>query len=64
MILHFLEFKEDNIDVDCYKCESVVSLNESLHDPYKVGLEEIKEFIKSKEKKITMNDILTEQDKQ
>lgn len=42
MILHFLEFKEDEINVECYNCESLVSSDESLSDSYKVGLEKIK----------------------
>lgn len=63
MILPFPEFKEDEIDVECYKCEFVVFSNESLHDSYIVGLENIGEFIKSKENKLMMRNILIEDDK-
>lgn len=62
MILPFLEFKEDEIDSDCCKCEYVISSDESLHDSYRIGLEKVKEFIKSKEDKL-MNNILTKEDK-
>lgn len=57
MILRFLEFKEEQIVVDCYNCESLVSSDESLSDWYKLGLEKIEEFIKSKENKLMMKDI-------
>ncbi|XP_052627222.1 uncharacterized protein LOC128133731 [Lactuca sativa] len=50
MILPFIELKEDEIDTDCYECESIVSSDE-VSDSYKIGLEKIEEHIKSKEHK-------------
>ena len=58
MILSFLELKEDEIDVECYKCESIAS-SYDVSDSYRVGLEKIEECIKSKEHKNMMKDILT-----
>ena len=57
MILHFLELKEDKIDVDCYKCESIVS-SEEISDAYKYGLERIETYIKSKDHKSMLKQIL------
>lgn len=48
-MIHFLEFKEEGTDVECYKCESLISSNDSLSDAYKVGLEKVEEFLKSKD---------------
>ena len=31
--------KEDEIDVECYRCESMVSSNESVGDSYNVRFE-------------------------
>lgn len=42
----------------------MLSSDESLHDSYRVGLEKIEEFIKSKENKLMMKNILTKDDKQ
>lgn len=53
----FLEYQDEEIDVECYKCES-------LSDSYRVGLEKIEEFFISKENKFMMKDLLTEEDKQ
>ena len=47
MVLPFLEFKEDEIDADCYKCEFIVSSNETS-DAYRIELDKIESFIKSK----------------
>lgn len=63
MILPSLELKDDEIDVDCYKCEYMVSSDKSLHETYRVRYENIEEFIKSKEKKLMIKDILTQDDK-
>ena len=60
MILPLLELKEDEIDVECYRCALVVSTNDSMSDAYKVGLEKIEEYSKSKENKNVMKNILTE----
>ena len=38
MILPFLELKEDEISVDCYRCESIVS-SDNVSDSYRIGLE-------------------------
>ena len=59
MILPFLEPKEDEIDVDCYKCESIVSSND-VSDSYKIGLDKIEAYIKSKEHKAMLKQILSE----
>lgn len=52
MNFHFLELKDDEIDVHWYKCESLISSDESLHESYKIGIEMIEEFIRSKAKKL------------
>ncbi|XP_052621094.1 uncharacterized protein LOC111908797 [Lactuca sativa] len=38
MILPFLELKEDEIDADCYKCESIISSDETS-EAYRIGLD-------------------------
>ena len=56
MILPFLEFKEDEIDDECYKCKSIVSSNH-VSDSYRVGFEKSEEYIKSKEHKNMLKDM-------
>ncbi|KAI3508867.1 hypothetical protein L1887_23887 [Cichorium endivia] len=58
MIFPFLEMKEDENDVDCYKCETIVS-SEDVSDSYRVGLEKIESYIQSKEHKIMLKEIFT-----
>nr|KAJ0226213.1 hypothetical protein LSAT_V11C100043120 [Lactuca sativa] len=62
MILPFLEFKEDEVDVDCYNCESIVSSYE-VSDAYRIGLDKIEFFIKSKDHKDMLRNLLDENDK-
>ncbi|XP_023766538.1 uncharacterized protein LOC111915062 [Lactuca sativa] len=62
MILPFLEFKEDEIDADCYKCEFIVSSDETS-DAYRIGLEKIEYFIKSKHHKDMLKNLLDENDR-
>ena len=50
MILPFFELKEDEIDAEAYNCESVVSSDE-VSPAYKIGLDKIESYIKSKEHK-------------
>ncbi|KAL7585167.1 uncharacterized protein LOC111912704 [Lactuca sativa] len=54
--------KEDEIDADCYNCECIVS-SEETSDAYKVGLERIENYIKSKDHKNTLKQLLDENDK-
>jgi len=63
MILPFLELNEDEIDVDGYKYESIVSSDESF-DSYRIRLEKIETFIKSKENKNMIQTILNDSDKE
>ena len=44
MIFPFLEFKNDEIDADCYKCESIVS-SDDVSDSYKIGQDKIEAYI-------------------
>lgn len=46
-MLPFFEFKEDEIDIVCYYCESLISYDESLSDAYRFGLEKVEEFLES-----------------
>ncbi|XP_052619752.1 uncharacterized protein LOC128126067 [Lactuca sativa] len=62
MILPFLELKEYEIDADCYKCESIVSSDETS-DAYKFGLERIESYIKSKDHKNMLKQLLDENNK-
>lgn len=62
IILPFLELKEDEIDVECYRCESIVSSDEAS-DAYRVGLDKNECFIKSKDHKNMLKQILDEKDK-
>lgn len=48
MILYFLELKEDEMDTECYRCESMVSFCECVSDSYRVRFEKIEEYIESK----------------
>ena len=43
------EFQEEEIDVEYYKHESLVSSDGSLRYSYTAGFEMIKEYLKSKE---------------
>ncbi|XP_052621579.1 uncharacterized protein LOC128127195 [Lactuca sativa] len=58
-VFTFLELKEDEIDVECYKCESIFSLNETS-DAYKIGLDKIESFIKSKDHKDMLKNLIDE----
>ena len=62
MILYFLEFKEDEIDAECYKCESIVS-SDDVSDSYKIGLDKIEAYIHSKEHKNMLKKMLDNKDK-
>ena len=62
MILPFLEFKEDEIDAEAYNYESVVS-SEDVNPTYMYGLDKIKSFIKSKDHKDMLKNLLDENDK-
>lgn len=62
MILPFLEFMENEIDADVYNCEVVVSSDE-ISPAYRIGLDKIKSFIKSKDHKDMLKNILDENDK-
>jgi len=62
MILPFLELREDEIDFDCFNCESIVS-SDDVSDSYRIGLEKIESFIKSKENKTMTKSILNDCDK-
>ena len=59
MILPFLEFKENEVIVEC---ESIMS-SEETSIPYKIGLDKIEIFIDSKEHKCMLKIILDENDK-
>ena len=62
MILPFLELKEDEIDAEAYNCESVVSSDE-VSPAYKIGLDKIKSYIKSKDHKDILKNLLDENDR-
>ena len=62
MILPFLEFKEDEIDAEAYNCESVIS-SEDVNPTYMYGLDKIESFIKSKDHKDMLKNLLDENDK-
>ena len=62
MILPFLEFKEDEIDAEAYNCESVVS-SDDVNPTYMYGLDKIELFIKSKDHKDMLKNLLDENDK-
>jgi hypothetical protein len=61
MILPFLELKEDEIDAECYNCESIVS-SEETSDAYKIGLDKIESFITSKDHKYMLKNVLSDKD--
>lgn len=54
--------KEDEIDAECYKCESIVS-SEEVSDSYQVGLDKIEAYIQSKDHKNMLKQALDEKDK-
>ena len=62
MILPFLELKEDEMDTDCYNCESIVSSEETT-DAYRIGLDKIESFIKSNDHKDMLKNLLDDNDK-
>ncbi|XP_023742939.1 uncharacterized protein LOC111891079 [Lactuca sativa] len=62
MILPFLELKKDEIDADCYKCESIVS-SDKVSEAYRIGLEKMESYIQSKYHKNMLKQILDENDK-
>ncbi|KAI3510498.1 hypothetical protein L1887_17545 [Cichorium endivia] len=55
MILPFLELKEEEIDAECYKCETIVSSDE-VSEAYRIGLDKIENYIQSKEHENMMKD--------
>ena len=62
MIFPFLELKEDEIDAEAYNCESVVS-SDDVNPTYMFGLDKIESFIKSKDHKEMLKNLLDENDK-
>ena len=52
----------DEVDVDGYNCESIVSSDETS-DAYRIGLDRIESFIKSKDHKDMLKNLLDENDK-
>ena len=62
MLLPFLELHEDDIDSECYKCESIVS-SDDVSESYRLGLDKIENYIQSKEYKDMVQTVLTEKDK-
>lgn len=62
IILPFLELKKDEIDVDCYKCESIVSSVETS-DAYRIGLDKIESYIQAKDNKNILKHLLDKNDK-
>lgn len=62
-MLPFLEYHEEEIDVECYECESLLYFNQSLSDAYRVCLENVEEFLKNKEIKNMLKDEVTKDDK-
>ena len=62
VILPFLELKEDEIDVDCYKCETIISSDETF-DAYSFGQDKIESFIKSKDHKDMLRKLMDENDR-
>ena len=63
MILPFLELKEDKIDAEWYKCESIVS-SDDVSESYKFGLDKIEAYIQSKEHKNMLKQMLDDKDKE
>ncbi|XP_023729721.1 uncharacterized protein LOC111877429 [Lactuca sativa] len=53
---------EDEIDEECYKCDSRVSSEEVSH-VYRVGLDKIEAYIQSKDHKNMLKQVLDEKDK-
>ena len=62
MIMPFLELKEDETDAECYRCESIISSDETS-DAYRVRLDKIESFIKSKDYKNTLKQLLDKKKK-
>ncbi|KAI3510079.1 hypothetical protein L1887_25606 [Cichorium endivia] len=52
----------DEIDADCYKCETIVSSDE-VSEAYRIGLDKIENYIQSKEHKSMVKEYLSENDK-
>ena len=57
----FLELKEDEIDADCYNCESIVSSEETSY-AYEVRLKRIENYIRSKDHENMLKQLLDEND--
>ena len=62
MIFPYFELKEDEIDVDCFQCESIVSSNETS-EAYKIDLDKIESYIQSKDHKDMLRRLLNENDR-
>ncbi|KAI3700157.1 hypothetical protein L2E82_44776 [Cichorium intybus] len=63
MIFPFLELKEDEIDAECYRCETIVS-SDDISDAYRIGLDKIENYIQSKEHKSMVKEYLPKNDKE
>ncbi|XP_052626862.1 uncharacterized protein LOC128133449 [Lactuca sativa] len=63
IILAFIELKEDEIDADCYNCESIVSLDD-IYNSYWAGLVKIEKYVQSKDHKNMLKKMLNEKDKE
>ncbi|KAI3767848.1 hypothetical protein L2E82_18277 [Cichorium intybus] len=61
MILPFLELKEDEIDAECHRCETIVSSDE-VSEAYRIGLDKIESYIQSKEHKSMVKEYFSEND--
>ena len=62
MILPFLKLKEDEIDANCFQCESIVSSDETS-EAYKIRLDKTESYIKSKDHMDTLRQLHDENDK-
>lgn len=49
------------MDVEWYECECLISCNESLSVVYRIALENFEEFLKNKEIKNILKDVLIEE---
>ncbi|KAI3700055.1 hypothetical protein L2E82_44670 [Cichorium intybus] len=63
MILPFLELKEDEIDAECYRCETIVS-SDDLSEAYRIGLDKIENYIQSKEHKSMVKEFFSENNRE
>ncbi|KAI3505861.1 hypothetical protein L1887_28170 [Cichorium endivia] len=63
MILPFLELKEDEIDAECYMCETIIS-SDDVSEAYRIGLDKIESYIQSKEHKNMVKEYFSENDQE